>query len=214
MENNQTPEVIPAQDPATATEGGDNKGTEAVDSAPTEPAIDYKEKFSASTTENQRIMAENKTIQDNLRAKEAAIDNLEREKQEIESRLKEENPEAYDALKVNKELNSLKKDVILQKEELAINSFIADRPEAKAHKDALRMFGRANPDVPLSELYDRHIKPTYEAGMRDYETKQKLNKQVQPESGRSLEEQPGAVDDDFNSKPLEERKRLLKAQGL
>ena len=226
MENDLTPNVALTPDPNSpeakiiaeeekVTSGDEDKGTEATGNEPAQ--VDYKEKFGASTRENQRIMNEHKATQEKLREQEARLAELAQEKQEIEARLQDEKPEVYDTLKVSKELNELRKDVVLQKEKTAIEDYVANNPDAKQHKEALKSLGRANPSKSYDEVYNDFIKPVYESGIKDYEAKKLINKQTQPESGKdSADKSPIGVDDlsELNSKSLEERKRFFKSKGM
>ena len=186
MEENPTSEVLYTPDPNSAeaqyfseeaTEGDNTNETEVVEQ-PKQPEIDYKEKFSASTRENQRILAEQKALQSALKEREARLEAIEKENAEYEAFLKGERPEMYETVQVKKELNELKKDIILQKEKLAIDEFISNNPDAKLHKEALKTLGRANPDKSYDEIYSSYIKPIYEAGIKDYEVKVQTKKQI------------------------------------
>lgn len=222
-EENPTPNVEITPDPESKeaepfpeTSDNDTKGKEAEDSKPKEPEIDYRERYAQSTREAQRIMAENKAIQDELRKKEELLTQIEQEKIEYERRLRDENPESYDAYRVQQELNSLKKDIILQKERIALDDYAKQNPESSKHLEALKTLGRANPDKTYDELYNNYIKPAYEAGVKDYEARQKMQKQTQPETGKgSVDKGPVADNDmeEFNKLSLEDRKRRLKAMG-
>jgi len=224
MENDQTPNVNITPDPespeakyfeTTETEADNTEGTEVTENTPTEPEVNYKEKFAASTRENQRIEAEKKVIQDALNEKEANIVALAEEKAEYERRLKDEQPETYDAIKVNKELSELKKDLVLEKEGRKLNDYIESNPDAKGHKEALKGLGRVNPNMSYDNIYQTMVKPIYEAGIKDYETKKQLKKQIQPETGRgSVEKAPNIDTKEFNSGSLEERRRQFKEMGL
>jgi len=199
-----------------ATQEDEDNGTEERGSTPKEPEVDYRIKFSESTKENQRIMAENKATQERLARIEAHASTLEEEKAELERQLRSEKPDSFEAIQVKKELNELKRDIILQKERDAINDYVDSNPEAARHKEALKSLGRANPTLSYSEIYDRMIKPVYEAGMKDYEEKQKIKKQIQPETGRgSVEKGPDEEkEENFSNLSLEERRRKFKAMGL
>lgn len=221
----QTPNVTIIPDPNSeeakyfqeeATEGDNDAGTEENSTPKAEPEVDYKRKFAESTKEVQRILAERKAEQSALREKEARLEQIVKEKAELEALVQTENPAGYESHKMANELNELKKTVLLQKEKDAINEFVADNPDAKAHKDALKTLGRANPDKSYDEIYNQFIKPIYEAGKSEAEAKKLIKKQTQPESGSgSAEKTPVATDDnDFNNLSLDERKRRLKAMGL
>ena len=74
----------------------------------TEPEIDYKTKFSASTREAQRLAAELKLSEATIAQEKANAIKLKEEKEEMERRFADQNPEAYDAIKTSKEMAAIK----------------------------------------------------------------------------------------------------------
>jgi len=104
---------------------------------------------------------------------------------------------------------------VLTKEESQLAKFVDSNPEAKAHKEALKALGRANPNKSYDDLYGEYIKPAYEAGKQAVEGK--LKKATQPETGKSSEPSPdtgGFEEKEFNKLSVEERRRRLINMGL
>ncbi len=188
--------------------------TEANEEKPVEP--DYKEKFSASAKEAQRLIGENKDLQVKFKEQEARLKALEEEKNALDSTLKEERPEEYDAMKTKSELANIKKDLVLQKENNALNDVISEIPEAKAHKEALRKLGRAHPNLSYKDLWDTTVKPLMEAGAELYNTKQTNKRITQPEKGNDSKT-VGSGDfnlNSFNKLSLAERKAKLDKMNI
>lgn len=214
MTDIQTPEVTPEINVEMNIEGMEPEGTEANEETPkAEPEVDYKEKFSASSKEAQRLAQEQKDLQAQLQADRIRLKELEAEKMELETKFKTEKPEEYDALSTKRELEAIKKDLIAQKEEAALNTFLAETPEApKEQKEVLKKLGRANPNLSYSQIWSDMIKPLMEAGAAQYGSKQAQKKTTQPETGKGSTASP---DDNldlkaFNKLPLSERREKLK----
>jgi predicted RNase H-like nuclease (RuvC/YqgF family) len=212
------PEPGSVQEALTGNQETEEQGKGEQSEAPKpEETIDYwKERYNASSRGAEDISRREKEARQALMEKESAINAVAREKAELERRLQDEQPESYERYKIEQELESLKKDVVLQKEARAIDEFISQRPEASGQREALKAYGRTNPNKSYGELYDSFIKPIYEAGVKEAEAKIQVKKQSQPETGRgSVEKAPSDSDiEDFNSLSLDERRRKFKQMGL
>ena len=78
------------------------------------PEIDYKQKFSASSTEAIRLATELKILQSEREKDQGRFSALETEKAEMEKRFAEQDPEKYDSLKTKKDLSELREKLLLQ----------------------------------------------------------------------------------------------------
>lgn len=224
MSDDQTSEVTLPTDGVSETaevhidDGGSSinieeepKETGADEQPLEEPKVDYEEKFANSTKENQKIMAENKKLQADFEANDTRLRELEEEKNTLDEQLKTDDPEAYDAFKVKKELHEIKKDLITSKEENSLNGFLMDNPNAKEQKEVLRQLGRTNPNQSYDDLWETVVKPLQDAGVAAYQAKQaeKVNAQTE-KGGGAMETSPGGTDmSKFNGLPLAEQKKII-----
>jgi len=214
MDEIQTPEETSEINVEMNIEGTEPEGTEANEETPPakEPEVDYKEKFTASAKEAQRLAQEQKDLQAKVEADRTRLERLEAEKADLENRFKEEKPEEYDVMQTKRELETIKRDLVVQKEETALNAFLAENSEApKEQKEVLRKLGRANPNLSYGQIWSDIVKPIMEAGAAQYGSKQAEKKTTQPETGKGSTASP---DEDLdlqalNKLPLSERKKRL-----
>lgn len=215
-ETNLTPNVQITPDPESKEAelfNGEDNGREEQAAA---PDIDYRQRYIESSKGAEQIALKAKELQTALEVERQTREAQEQRARELEEALMSQNPEGFDAYQVKKELSELKKDLVLQKEETSIARFVDSNPEAKAHKEALRALGRANPSKSYDELYNDYLKPAYEAGARDYEIKVKEKRTSQPETGKSAEPSPRTTsfdEQEFNKLSTEERRRRLIQMG-
>ena len=224
-ENNQTPEegtldegadkvtiieddgneLVENQEQSTEGTAGEGKET---------PEIDYKAKFSASTSEAQRLATENKVLQGEAEKAQGRYSTLETEKSDMEKRFAEENPEKYDAIKTKKDLSELREKMLLQEEKGAVDDYLESNPKAVAHKESLKRLGRAFPDKSYEDLWNDNFKPFVGEGKESTEEKEAQEKS-QPEKGDGTmsEMTKGKTLTDFNKLSLEKRKAILMKNG-
>lgn len=182
-----------------------------------EPEVDYKVKFSESAREAQRLYEETKTLK---QEKAEALQRAEaerKEREELLARLKDENPEAFDALSIKKNLSELQREVLTQKEEREVNDYLSKNPQAVAHKEALKRLGRAEPKKSYDELWSENFAPVMESGRKLAEQEYKSTRAKQPETGKgSISKDPASAFDvdEFNKLTLAQRKEILKKQGF
>ena len=192
----------------------EQEGAEGSEETPDEP--NYEEKFKASSKEAQRLVGENKDLKKINDENMAKLKELEAEKVKLEATLKDENPEKYDAVKTKDELNSIKKDLVEQKEMNEINDFVIEVPEAKDHRSTLRKLGRSYPNQSYQEIWDSVVKPLMDAGAKLSGTSKTQKKESQPETGKGSKDQ--SPDDfnleAFNKLPLAKRKAYFKKMKI
>lgn len=215
-----TPNVHITPDPESPEAGlfeQEDAGREELQTAPNpEETVDYwKSRYNESSRGAEMIARKEKELQSVLEEERQTRLAYEQKARELEEVLQGNNPESYDAYQIKRELAELKKEVVLTKEESQISKFVDSNPEAKAHKEALRALGRANPNASYEQLYKDYIQPAYDAGRQSVESK--IKKISQPESGKSVEPAPstGELDvKEFNQLPLAERRRRLLQMGI
>jgi hypothetical protein len=154
--------IATIKEPAKAEDEAPKVETKIETAGKTEPEIDYKAKFSASTTEAQRLVAENKLLEARMAEIEANAGRLAKEKEEMERRFADQNPEVYDQIKTSKEMAEIKEKLLLQEERTAIDDFTKTIPEAVSHKDALKKLGRAFPGKSYQDIWNETFKPFYD----------------------------------------------------
>jgi len=178
-----------------------------------EPEIDYKTKFSASTREAQRLAAELKLAEARIAEKEAAASVLAKEKEEMERRFADQNPEAYDQIKTSKEMATIKEKLLLQEERIALEDFTKGNPEAVEHKDALKKLGRAFPGKTYEDIWNETFAPFYEKQeVKAAEDKEKSMPETGAGSVSEVSEDLTLAE--INKLPLAKRKAYFKKAGI
>lgn len=179
------------------------------------PEIDYKEKFAASTAEAQRLAIENKTLQGEIEKGQGRYSTLEADKNEMEKRFADEDPEKYDSIRTRKELSDLKEKMLLQEERGAVDDYIKSNPKAEGQKEALKRLGRAFPDKTYTELWNENFKPYIPEGDGSDEDDKKVKTKSAPEKGDgTITEMVGGITlEEFRKLPLAKRKAILIKQG-
>lgn len=208
----QTSEEEEVTDEETQTSEESEAETEGGEGTTSEGDVDYKEKFSQSTTENQRILEENKALQEKLDEEKKDKAKLEEEHNKHFNNLQEEDPEEYRISQMEKSVKETQRTLLEQKEESDLNSFINDKPEAKSIKEALRKLGRTEPNRSYDELYTENFEKPFEKFQKEKEGKKK----VQPETGKgSISKDPVAeLGEGFDKLSLDKRKDQFKKMGL
>lgn len=181
--------------------------------AKAEADIDYRAKFAASTTEAQRLVEANKLLEAQVAEEKATAARLAKEKEEMERRFADQNPEVYDQIKTTKEMAEIKEKLLLQEERTAIEEFTKTIPEAEAHKDALKKLGRAFPDKSYLDIWNETFKPFYDKTAAAVEEDKKKS---MPESGAGSISEVATEElslAEVNKMPLAKRKAYFKKKG-
>ncbi len=212
-DDNQTFVLEDAADEETQTGDPDETKTGEDGELPKKEREDWKTKFAMSTTENQRISAENQKLQADLEAERQARQSLEKDSEDLANI----NPDGSRLLKTEKTVEQIQRELLLDKEERELNSFVQSLPEAKSHAEALKSLGRANPKASYKDLWEKHFLPVFEAGKEASKNQRKKDTQVETNVGNQTpapaEEHTFTVEQ-FNKLPIEKRKEFFKKMGM
>jgi len=192
-------------------------GTEKQEQASKVNEVDYKEKFSASTRENQRIRDEHQKLQETLDQERVNSKELETSVKEYEKQLADENPEALDMLILKKKVEKLSQDTALQRENAMMNDYLKSNPDADEQKEALKALGRTFPDRTYGDLYDVYFAPLVKKGEEAYQSKLSKKKDFQAETGKGniSNSFSDEIDlKDFSKLSLAKRKAILKRKNI
>lgn len=192
---------------------------------PQEPKVeevDYKQKFSESTTENQRIMEE-------TRLKEEKISLLEGQLGKVKA-LEEKgyslddiayyvgNTQTQGGLedaKLKREVADLKKTQNLQKEEFKLSNFLTGNKEAEPFRETLKALGRNNPSSSFKDLWEKHLMPAISSGRDAASKKLGIKKRTQVESGKGSGEETQELSmAQFKKLSSDKQAKYLKERGL
>jgi hypothetical protein len=202
-------EETPTGDPADAKTGAEGEQP----SGESPKGEDYKVKFTESSKEAMRLLDENKKLQVDLEAERQARQALEKDSEDLANI----NPDGSRLLKTEKTVEQIQKELLLEKEERELNSFVQLTPEAKSHAEALKSLGRANPKASYKDLWEKHFLPIFEAGKEASKSQRKKDTQVETNVGNQTpapaEEHTFTVEQ-FNALPLEKRREFFKKMGM
>jgi len=192
---------------------------------PTTEEIDYKQKFSESSAEAQRLLEESKskdlTISE-LKEKLARVSELENvSNSSIDDFLYyyKQNPQADNSnltdAKIRREVEELKKAHQVQLEESKLGEFIFSKKEALPFKETLRALGKSNPNLSYKELWERHLVPAINVGRNAASKKLDTKKKSQVESGKGSGEETQELSiAQFKKLSVEKQAKYLKERGL
>lgn len=219
MENEeefQTPDGEEAGNEETPTPEPNTIGTEEQPEAPKSEDVDYKTKFSESTRENQRILENQKKLeQENVSLKESNV-KLEAERKELFDAINADNPNAAIINSLRQKVEATERQVADREFERDLKDFVKENPSAGAVADAIRKLAKVENKSP-KEIYDANFKPIEERASKAKAEKISQQKADQPETGKgSITKDPStsALGDDFNKLPLEKRREAFKKMGL
>ena len=203
----------------TQTDGAEAGGEDGGGDQPPkdgEEEPDYRGKFSESSKENQRILADNKRIAEEnatLRESNAKLQTLSEELRLVAG---EANPDGTKILDLEKSIRELQTNIALSKEATDVNAFIGENPEAAKVSDSLRKLYRLNPTKSLSEIWAENFAPLVQATKEGAAAKKATQTKTQPEkTGGSVSGDPSAsaLPADFNKWSIAERKAYLQKRG-
>lgn len=140
----------------TAGESGDDTGTKTTTDDKPEKDVDYFKKFKSSSSEANRLLGINKSLSDGKITDGAKISQLKTMKEALETKLKEKDPEGYEAFikGLNSEATASENaDLKLGKE---LDTFVGKTKGAEAHREALKQHKLSNPDKSLDEIWNDH----------------------------------------------------------
>lgn len=205
--------------PEEGTDEGEESGEGSTDGdklPKDEAEPDYKQKFAASTTENQRIVSENTALQVQLDQMKTDSVKLTKLVDEYKVVAEGANPDGAKLLKMGQEIDELKTTIFSQKEDIAIEKFVASTPSAKQVQEALRRLYRLNPTKSLPDIWKENFAPLVEGATKTAIATTTAKKKQKPTSGKGAvsSEPGGGLPTNFNEMSVKERKEILKNQGL
>lgn len=211
-------------DPEVPADGGDAKpeGEDgATDDGGTdqqpEDTTDYKEKFAASSRENQRILDENKKIAEELAKERDGRAQLERLNEEYKRVAGESNPDGAKILELEKSIASVAQSLALNKENEDLRKFVDAHPEAAKVSDSLRKLYRLTPTKSLDEIWGENFAPLVQVAKDGSVARITAQKKSAPErtgGGALVDPAAGELPDDFAKWPVAQRKEYLKKKGF
>lgn len=205
-------------------DAGDDKGEDegdGIDPDTGEP-IDYKAKFAASTTENQRILQEHETLNRTISERDTKIADLIKDLEETRKIAEGKNPEGLTAVEAQRRLETTTRELALLKEAQALDQFVSGNALAKDYRATLQQLGRANPTTPLQQLWDIHLKDGAEAKAAAAKTKADAIKKGQGDRGRGTSTREpsggskalgGHTQAEFDKLPVAKRRDILIKAG-
>lgn len=182
----------------------------------------YKVKYGASSKEvNEVLLPKIKTFEGLTAAEQAKAEKLAQDLEEAMTKLKAEKPETYDNLTLHKSVTTLTQQLAEMKEKSEMNEFIADTPDAKPFREALKAHARAFPSKPLVEIWNENFKEVAEARKGSDDADKKKKKESAPDKGKGgatkEHDKPmtaGMTTEEFNKLPVAKRKELLIKAGV
>lgn len=214
----------------TASESGDDTGKKKEEGD--EGDVDYKKKFSESSSEALRLLDINKTLEKSKTEDGATITGLKSEKEALEKILKEKDPEGFEELKTRIASETAIRENIILKQDKKLDGFISATKGAEDHREALRQHMLANPDKTLDAIWKDHgFQSLAEAsntgdGEGDNSKKNKSGEGDSSGEDTSTEDGKGTSTSDpaqdtiggvstkeFNKLPLAKRKAILAKEG-
>jgi len=185
----------------------------------TEEIIDYQERYAESTREFQKLHAQMKENEALTEQQRSRVTQLETERDEALSRLKEEHPEAYDNATLHKAVTDSNRQLAELKEKVELDSFITENPIAKEYREALKQHARAFPNKSLADIWETGFKTVAETTAKAQETKAANQKVTQPEKGKVTPELgtkmiSGYTEAEFNKLPVSKRREILIENGV
>ena len=192
--------------------------TESAEETPPQDTEDYKQKFSMSSQENQRILAENKKLQLDMASQRAEADKLKVETKRYADLLLNENPEAMDMAQTRQAVAQLQKDIALEREARKLDDFVREHPEAQSHREALQRFGRVYPEAGYESLWSENFAPLIAKGEETSAEQIRKARKSSPETGKGsasgAPSEGGMTPEQFSKLSIEEKKAHLKKIGL
>ena len=178
------------------------------------PEVDYKKKFSESSKENQRITEEN----EQLRKEAQWVKNLRAmgySPEDIDRYIATGGSKELDSVKLQRDLEEVKKNQILQKEEIDLERTLKEISDAAPFKETLRTLGRSYPGKTFKDLWAEHIEPALKAGQELAYKKLEVKKKTQVESGKGSGETRAELSfNDFKKLSPAEMAKYLRERGM
>lgn len=216
----ETPAITSDVDPANPeTDDETPEGEEPVkkeEAAPAAPAVDWDSEenpYKKRHGDSQREVQEN--LLPKIKSAEAQIAALLKERDEAMTRLKDEKPEAYDNLTLQRSVEAANRQLAELKERVELDSFIAATPDASPFRAALQQQARAFPSKSLSEIWEGSgFKDVAAARAAAAVAKTEQRKETKPEKGKVTPEPGkatigGYTEEEFNKLSVAKRGEIL-----
>lgn len=220
LDEDQTPDVVDEEtletEPETTEEGtaGDTPTPE-----PTVDKIDYEHKFSESSKEAQRLLQVNREIEEARIEDKVTIQQLQKENEEILNRLKDDNPESFNAYEQKQFAEKQSLELAKLREDMDLRDFISSTPEAVDYEATLRNMRRAFPDKSFTEIFEENFSSVVQAKKELEATTSTARKTTAPETGEGTSTRNPSGDTiggypvaEFNKLPTAKRRSILAKQ--
>lgn len=196
---------------------------------PIEVATYYRDQFAASTRGAQDLLTKISQAEGLTATEREKVANLEKKVQELTDLAEGKNPEGLKASEIKSELDKTTRELVILKETSALDAFERSTPLATgAMRDSLKALARANPEKPLQELWDTHLKAGAEAADKAAKAKKDAQGKGQGEKGKGTSTREPARGDtvkgskgdtgltlaEFNKLPVAERRSLMEKFGI
>lgn len=208
-------ETDPEETPEDKSESGSDDFDWESDDNP------FKKRYSDSAKEVQEtLLPKIKTLEAEKLTESQKAAKLQADLDEAMSKLREEQPEAYDNLTLRKQAETNARELAELKEEQKLDRFTAKTPDAEAYREALRSHSRANPNKSLDEIWNDSFKDVVEAKKVLAQDKDKNLKGTKPHKGSGPTRELGKTtiagysEEEFNKLPWETRREHLIKQGI
>lgn len=196
---------------------------------PIEVANYYRTKFGESTKGAQDLLTKLQQAEGLTTTEREKVGDLEKKVQELTDLAAGKNPEGLKASEIQSKLDKTTRDLVLAKEQIALDSFERTTPLATGPmRESLKALARANPDTPLQQLWDNHLKAGAEAAAKAAQSKKDAQKNGQGEKGKGTSTREPAGGNtvrgnkgdtgltlaEFNKLPVAERRALMEKYDI
>lgn len=190
----------------------------------------YRDQFAASTRGAQDLLTKIKDAEGSTAAEQAKVADLTKKVDELTKIAEGKNPDGLSAHQIQEKLESTTKELVLVKEAQALDAFERTTPLATGKlRESLKALARANPDKPLQELWDAHLKAGAEAEAAAEKAKKEAQKKGASEKGKGTSTREparggetvrgnkgdtGLTLAEFNKLPVGERRALMEKYDI
>ncbi len=182
----------------------------------------YKKRFAGSTKEFEEFYKPKFKELEGLTAQEKArAEELQKTNEELLAKLKDEKPDTYDNVTLQKTLEKNSRELAEMKEKALLDDFISDTPEAKAYREALKSHARAFPTKPIADIWNESFKEIATAKKENAAKETTRQKESQPDKGDggtttdpSEAKIAGYTQKEFDALPVSKRREILVKNGI
>jgi len=211
------------------THDGESKDDINPDTGQPYTTEEWRDKFRASSKGANELLEAKKTLESDIAKVRADSDKTLKEKDEEIARLRGlaegKNPEGLSLHDLQKEFGKISSELALTKENTMLDTFLSGTKIAGADsfKETLRALARANPNTPVSQLWDSNLKAAAEASAlaaKDRKTSKEKHASDSGQGASSREQGKETVHgtdltlEEFNALPVAKRGEILAKAGV